>query len=104
MRLTDTEEQRVEAALGKLPHTFVPLEGDTVPLDAHHFITNGIDWERRRSAALLFTDEGVILHWLSQDELLFMKTTGKPPDYSPILAYLDERGREWLDWWIHELS
>lgn len=104
MILTDDEWKRVEAALGKLPKTYAPLEGDAVPLGPNILISGGTDLPSRTSSAILFNDEGDILHLFTLQELLSLKASGRIPTSVPIPSAFDERGREWLAAWVNELS
>ena len=104
MRLTDDEEKRVDAALAKLPKTYAPLEGDAVPLGPTLLITSGTDLQSRTSTAILFNDEGAILYRFTRAELFSLKHTGRMPTTVPISSAFDERGRNWLAAWVHELS
>ena len=58
MQLTDVEQKRVDVAVAKLPRTFVPLEGDAVPLGPDLLISSGTDLPSGRSTAVLFNDKG----------------------------------------------
>jgi hypothetical protein len=104
MQLTDDEQARVDGAVAKLPKTFVPLEGDAVPLGPNLLISSGYDVPGNRSTAILFNDAGEILHVFNLVELYSLKNTGHIPTSVPIPSAFDERGRLWLADWVHELS
>lgn len=103
-QLTDDEYERVELAVAKLPKTFVPLEDDAVPLGPGLLISNGFDLSSHGGTAILFNDEGNILHMFTGDELLSLKFTGRIPPSVPIPTVFDERGRRFLSDWVHELG
>lgn len=104
MQLTSDEMMRVDAAVAKLPRTFVPLEGDAVPLGPDLLISNGYDVEGNTPTAILFNDAGEILYRFTLVELYSLKYTGRIPTTVPIPEAFDERGRIFLAGWVHELS